>query len=111
MFLGKHKLKQELNPILAIKIGSREELRLKFTLELMAEFKSARLDIRGGQIIAIGAGECSVDMQLKYGQHNLHPAINLAKIELPAERKLKSPLSINRNAQGQGSQASPDRRD
>ena len=90
VFLGKHTVKRELHPVLAIRVGSRDLLKLRFTLELGAEFRSAQLDIRAGRIVALGAGECFVSLQLKYGAHNLHRAITSAKIPLTKPRVLPS---------------------
>jgi hypothetical protein len=90
---------RELNPVLAIRVGSRELLKLRFTLELAAEFRSAQLDIRGGRIIALGAGECFVSLQLKYGAHSLHPAITSAKVPLTKPKELPAPgLAISGHA-------------
>jgi hypothetical protein len=64
---------------------------LRFTLELTAQFKAVALAIKAGHIGAVGAGECFVSAQLKYGEVNLHPALDSRHVKLPGEFRFAAP--------------------
>jgi len=79
------------HPILDVTIGVIGHVRLRFTLALAAEFRSAELSIRDGHIVAIGAGDCSVSAQLKYDEVNLHDELKSRIVKLSEPIRLAPP--------------------
>lgn len=69
--LGEHKVVWSGHPELEIRFNEVPLRTLRFTLELVAKFKSAALTLRGGAIRAIAPGSCSVQVVLKYGEVKL----------------------------------------
>lgn len=90
VYLGKHKMKTELYPVLTLIIGpiTRE---LRFTLEVTANINSVALSIRDAHIIGLGTGDCSVQAQLKYREFALHDALESRKLTLPGHYDFQAP--------------------
>ena len=65
--LGEHKVTCRVHPEVEIAFNEVPFRTLKFTLELVAKFKSAALTIRGGAIRAVSPGSCSAQVTFKYG--------------------------------------------
>lgn len=91
VFLGTHKLATQVHPVLVVTVFSIEGPRLRFTLELAAEFHSAALSILDGHITGIAAGDCSVSAQLKYGEVDLHKKLKSKSLKLFKPIKLTPP--------------------
>src|SRR5258705_10355702 len=89
--LGKHKFTTSIHPVLHFSVDGIAGHTLRFTLELAANFKSAALDIEGGRIRAVHAGECFVAGQLKYGSVALHKAKTSRHIRLPGRIYIREP--------------------
>ena len=90
VYLGKHKMKTELYPVVTLMIGpiSRE---LRFTLEVTANINSAALSIRDAHITGLGTGDCSLEAQLKYREFALHDPIESRKVTLPGHHDFDAP--------------------
>jgi hypothetical protein len=90
VYLGQHKMKTELYPVLTLMIGpiSRE---LRFTLEMTAHINSVALSIRDGHITGLGTGDCFVEAELKYREIALHDPVKSRKVTLPGHRDFKAP--------------------
>jgi len=69
--LGEHKVTCRLQPEVEVRFNDVPIRTVKFTLELVAKFKSAALTIRGGAIRAVAPGACSAQAVLKYGSVKL----------------------------------------
>ena len=91
VFLGKHDVVAKFHPELHVSMGAVALPRLRFTLELAAVFRAAQLSIRDGHIVALGAGDCAVTAQLKYGDVNLHNKLQSRTVTLGTPRDLPKP--------------------
>jgi len=69
--LGEHRVACKLHPQVEVRFNDVPIRTVKFTLELVAKFKSAALTIRGGAIRAVAPGACSAQAVLKYGSVRL----------------------------------------
>jgi hypothetical protein len=90
VMLGEHDLTSTHYPVLTITVAKLPATELKFTLELIARFKSVKLAIREGRIRSFSPGEVSAIVRLKYKGTQLKeqstPAWNLpGKVDLPGE--------------------------
>jgi hypothetical protein len=73
VYLGKHEIATPICPTARVMVGGVELGDIEFDLELAAEFRSIELEISGGYIVAIGAGDFSVGAQIKYGSFKFSP--------------------------------------
>jgi len=89
--LGEHKFTTSIHPLVNFSVDGFAGHTLRFTLELAANFKSAALDIEGGRIRGVHAGECFVTGQLKYGSVALHKAKTSRHIRLPGRIYIREP--------------------
>lgn len=64
--LGEHKVNCTVHPEIEVLFNGAPIRTLKFTLELVAKFKSAALTIRGGAIRSVAPGACSARVAIKY---------------------------------------------
>lgn len=69
--LGEHKVACRLQPEIEVRFNEVPIRTLRFTLDLVARFKSAALSIRGGRVRAVAPGNCSAQAVLKYGKIKL----------------------------------------
>jgi hypothetical protein len=80
--LGEHTVATALHPVVTAMYAGQKLLSLRFTLELSGKFHASMLTIRNGRIICIGAGDCSVSLQLKYRSTRLHDPIESRTVKL-----------------------------
>jgi hypothetical protein len=90
VYLGQHKMKTELYPVLTLMIGPIKR-ELRFTLETTARINSVALSILNGHITGLGAGDCFVEAQLKYREIALHAPIKARKVTLPGRHDFEAP--------------------
>ena len=64
--LGKHEQRLTYHPVLTVSIGSLPAKDFPFTLELVAQFKSVKLEIGGGRIRSVAPGDAAAIARLKY---------------------------------------------
>jgi hypothetical protein len=83
--IGEHDVSRELNPIIAVTVGSCPCIELKFALTLAAHVGGVRLSIVDGHIVGGDLGELWASAQLSYEGTPLHPPTESTKIELPGE--------------------------
>lgn len=69
--LGEHKVACRLQPELEVRFEGMAIRTVKFTLDLIARFKSAALTIRGGRVRTVAPGQCSAQAVLRYGSVKL----------------------------------------
>lgn len=89
--LGEHKFVKTLHPVLDVTVGSIKCASLRFTVELVANFRAVALSIADGRITGAGAGDGYVSAKLKYGDVTLHKKDS---------RKVPFPLRIDFSAPG-----------
>jgi hypothetical protein len=89
--IGAHDVSRELNPVIAITIGSCPCVELKFTFTISANIGGVRLSILDGHIIGGDLGEAWASGQLSYEGVPLHSAAESQKIELPGEFRFDAP--------------------
>lgn len=82
LHLGEHALTSKLHPMLMVTVGRVELPRLRFTLDLTANFRAVALAICNGHITAADTGDAYVSATLKYGDVKLHRK-DSRKIKLP----------------------------
>lgn len=64
--LGEHKVSCRMQPVIEIMLNQISLPAIRFNFELVANFKSAALDIRGGAIRAVLPGSCAAQAVLRY---------------------------------------------
>jgi hypothetical protein len=98
--LGERDVERELHPVVAVTLGGRDCMELRFTLCLTAHFSGLALTIRAPFITGGSAGDLKVGAQLKYGEVKLHKPLESRKIELPGRFGFNPPLEIPAAASG-----------
>lgn len=89
--LGAHDFTTTLHPVLAYQIAGIQVLSLRFNLDLVAEIKTVKLDIRERRLIAVGASEGRVRAQLKYHSVPLHKKLESQAVQLIGRYALPAP--------------------
>jgi len=64
--LGQHELASTHYPVLTVRVAKLPAAEIRFTLELVAQFKSVKLAISDGRIRSVSPGEASAIARLKY---------------------------------------------
>jgi hypothetical protein len=89
--IGEHDVSRELNPVIAVTIGSCPCVELSFTLALSAHVGGVRLSIVDGHIVGGDLGELWASAQLSYEGVPLHPVQESAKIAVPGAFEFAPP--------------------
>lgn len=89
--LGEHAFKVDVHPTVIVIIDKAECARLRFTLELAANFRAVALLICNGCVTGIAAGDGYVSAQLRYGDVSLHKRKDSGKVKLPAQINFRAP--------------------
>ena len=89
--LGAHEVTREVNPVIAVTIGSCPCVELKFTLAVAGKFGGVKLAIRDGHIVGGALGDAWASGQLSLGGVALHPAADSRRVALPGEFTLAEP--------------------
>lgn len=69
--LAEHKVSCRMQPVIEVFFNQVSLPPIRFNVELVARFKSAALNIRGGAIRAVLPGACSAQVVLRYGSVKL----------------------------------------
>jgi hypothetical protein len=85
--LGQHELTSTHHPVLSIRVAELPAAEIRFTLDLVAQFKSVKLAISDGRIRSVSPGEASAIAKLKYGNVELNKKSTPAW-KLPGEIRL-----------------------
>lgn len=64
--LGQHELTSTHHPVLTVSVAKLPSAELRFTLEVVAQFKSVKLAICDGRLRSVSPGEASAIARLKY---------------------------------------------
>lgn len=81
--LGEHDLPSlSMYPEVQVMFGPIPGPKLRFTLEFTVHIRSIALGIRGAHITSVSAGDGSVAVQIKYGDVDLHPALESQPVSL-----------------------------
>jgi hypothetical protein len=91
--LGEHAVTCEVHPVLAVRLGDVALPELRFTVNLVAKFKSAALTIRGGAIRAVAPGVCAAVAELKYRSVSLKRE-ETPELRLPGRFEFRDGLRI-----------------
>lgn len=89
--LGQHELTSTHHPVLTVRVAELPAAELRFTLDLVAQFRSVKLEINDGRIRSVAPGEASAIAKLKYGN------VELSKRSTPA---WKLPVEIRLSGDG-----------
>lgn len=89
--LGGHDVSREINPVIAVTVGTCPCVELKFTFAMTAHIGGVRLAIVDGYIIGGDLGELWASAQLSYEGVPLHPDQESARIAAPGEFVFASP--------------------
>ena len=103
--LGEHDISRELQPVVAVTIGSCPSVELNFTLALAAHISGVRLTIVDGHLVDGDLGELWASAQLSYEGTPLHSPQESTKIGVPGEFSftppgIKIPLLAGRAVEG-----------
>jgi len=85
--LGQHELTSTHHPVLSIRVAELPAAEIRFTLDLVAQFKSVKLAISDGRIRSVSPGEASAIAKLKYGNVELSKR-STPSWKLPGEIRL-----------------------
>jgi hypothetical protein len=91
--LGDHAVTCEVHPVLEVRLGDVALPELRFTVNVVAKFKSVALTIRGGAIRAVAPGVCSALAELKYRSVTLKRE-ETPELRLPGRFDFRSGLRI-----------------
>lgn len=91
LFLGEHKLTQDLHPSAVLSFGAFSRITMEFTVEVAAHLKTAQLTIHAGRIIEIGACEGSVSAEFKFAKLPLHDALESKALTVLESYHLPAP--------------------
>ena len=80
--LGEHELSHELNPVVAVRIGSCPCIELNFALTVSARIGGAQLSIVNGHIASGELGEAWAGGQLSYEGIPLHSELESRKLSI-----------------------------
>lgn len=86
--LGQHDLTSTHYPVLTVSVAKLPAAEIRFTLELVAQFKSVKLAISDGRIRSVSPGEASAIARLKYKNVELSKKSTPAW-KLPGEIRLR----------------------
>ena len=64
--LGQHDLTSTHHPVLTVSVAKLPSAEMRFTLEVVAQFKSVKLAISDGRLRSVSPGEASAIARLKY---------------------------------------------
>jgi len=91
--LGEHAVTCEVYPVLEVRLGDVALPELRFTLNVIAKFKSVALTIRGGAIRAVAPGACAAVAELKYRSATLKRE-ETPELRLPGRFNFRDGLRI-----------------
>lgn len=83
--IGEHDVSRELQPVIAVTVGSCPCIELKFKFTLAAHVSGVRLSIVDGHIVGGDLGELWASAQLSYEGTPLHPPAESTRIAIPSE--------------------------
>ena len=99
--LGEHDVTRELQPVIAVTVGSCPCVELNFTFTVAAHVSGVRLSIVDGHIVGGDLGELWASAQLSYEGTPLHPPAESTKIAIPGEFSFTPPgINIPRLSRG-----------
>jgi hypothetical protein len=81
--LGAHEIVRELEPVVAVTIGSCPCVELKFTFTVTGKFGGVKLCVMDAHIVGGSPGEAWAMAQLSYNGVPLHDAAESRKLALP----------------------------
>ena len=90
VYLGGHKFVKTLYPQLTVTIEPLQPVMLRFALDLAADIRSVALSICNGYITSTGAGDGTLNAQLKYGDLPLNKP-QQKKVQFPGSFAFKTP--------------------
>lgn len=80
--LGAHEIKRELEPVVAVTVGSCPCVELKFTFAVTGHFGGVKLSVMDAHITGGSPGEAWASAQLSYNGVALHPPAESRKVPL-----------------------------
>ena len=92
--LGEHRVSCRLQPVVEVLLNEISLPPIRFSFEVVARFKSAALNIRGGVIREILPGACSALAVLRYGNVKLKEA-NTPDVRFPGRVGLGNGIRIS----------------
>ena len=93
VMLGQHELTSTHYPVLTVRVAKLPPAEMRFTLELVAQFKSVKLAISDGRLRSVSPGEASAIARLKYKNVELTRKSTPAW-KLPGEIRLSGGVAI-----------------
>jgi hypothetical protein len=92
--LGEHAVSCRVQPVVEVLFNEVSLPSVRFNVELVARFKSAALNIRGGVIREVLPGACSAQAVLRYGNVKLKEATT-PEVRFPGRLGLGNGIRIN----------------
>ena len=92
--LGAHSIERDLKPAISVDIGAKRRLTLDMALVLGGAFEGVEISIVQGRLVSVGAGTCSLSLQVTVGGEAVTPSKTLKSIKLPAEYAFLQPIPI-----------------
>ena len=89
--LGAHEISRELEPVIAVTIGSCPCVELKFLFKVTGNFGGVKLTVMDAHITGGSPGEAWATAQLSYNGIPLHEAAESRKLPLPGAFEFPAP--------------------
>jgi hypothetical protein len=89
--LGAHEIKRELEPVVAVTVGSCPCIELKFTFAVTGSFGGVKLSVMNAHITGGSPGEAWASGQLSYNGVPLHQPAESRKLPLPGTFEFAAP--------------------
>jgi len=91
--LGRHSIERDMHPTVTIDLGSEKSFDLNVGLSVAGYFEGIELTINNARLIAVGAGTCSLTLQIKVAKRTI-VSRELKTLELPGEYRFAQPLAF-----------------
>jgi len=95
--LGAHDFAREVNPVIAVTVGSCPCVELQFTFAIAANISGVRMSVVDAHIVSVDLGDVWGSGQLSLQGQPLHPPVESRKLQLPTEFQFQAPgIAIGR---------------
>jgi len=92
--LGEHSIERDLKPAIEVELGGKKRIALDMALTLSGAFEGVEISLVQGKLVSVGAGTCSLSIQIKVADEAVTPLKTLKSLQLPAEYRFMQPLAL-----------------
>jgi hypothetical protein len=92
--LGEHSIERDLKPSIEVELGGKKRIALDMALTLSGAFEGVEISLVQGKLVSVGAGTCSLSIQIKVADEAVTPLKTLKSLQVPAEYRFMQPLAL-----------------